>query len=377
MIAKLSRAQVNSWRLNKHHLTKRSPKNEMAEVVSEICGVQAQVMSGAELGIWARVGGITSQDVKDALWKDRRLVKTWCMRGTLHLLRADDLPLYVAALKIRTIYRSKPWLRGHGISLEEIEKITSETRDALDGRCLTREELAARIARKAGFKSRLKRNMLSGWGSLLHPAAHQGNLCFGPNRGKNVTFVRPDQWLGKWTEPEGEEALRTLALRFVAAYGPCSAEDFNHWWSILQKDAGKIFRSITDELEEVQFEGRKALLRKKDLKQITKSNLAKSVRLLPSFDPYVMFYSPRDFFVEKRYRTRVFRQLAGWVSPVLLIDGVAAGIWGYKRKSDQVEVTVEPFRTLSSGERDQVEEETASLGEFTGTAAHLKMNKSE
>ena len=92
---------MNSWRLNKHHLATRSSKNEMAEVVSEICGVQAQVMSGVELGIWARVDGITSQDVKDALWKDRLLVKTWCMRGTLHLLKAEDLPLYVAALKTR------------------------------------------------------------------------------------------------------------------------------------------------------------------------------------------------------------------------------------------------------------------------------------
>lgn len=297
----------------------------MVEVVSEICGVQAQVMSGAELGIWARVDGITSQDVKDALWKDRRLVKTWCMRGTLHLLKADDLPLYVAALKTRSVYRSKPWLRGHGVSLEEIDKITSETRDALNGRCLTREELVASVGKKAGFRSRVKRNMLSGWGSLLHSAAHQGNLCFGPNRGKNVTFVRPDQWLGRWNVPGGEEALRSLALRFAAAYGPCFAEGFNRWWNVLQKDGRKIFQSIADELEEVEFEGRKTLLRRTDVEQITRSKPAKSVRLLPSFDPYVMFYSPREFLVEQRFRTRVFRQLAGWVSPVLLIDGVAGG----------------------------------------------------
>ena len=375
LIAKLSRAQVNSWRLSKHHLTKRSSKNEMAEVVSEICGVQAQVMSGAELGIWARVDGITAQDVKDALWNDRQLVKTWCMRGTLHLLKADDLPLYVAALKTRTVYKSRPWLRGHGVSLEEIDKITSETRDALNGRCLTREELAASIVKKAGFKSRVKRNMLSGWGSLLHPAAHQGNLCFGPNRGKNVTFVRPDQWLGRWDEPGGDEALRTLAARFVAAYGPCSAQDFNHWWNVLQKDAGRIFQSMSDELEEVEFEGRKTLIRRIDVKQITSSKPAKSLRLLPSFDPYIMFYNPRELLVEQRFRTKVFRQLAGWVSPVLLIDGAAAGIWRYKRQSSRVGVTVEPFRSLSADEQDQVEQEATSLGQFTGTTTQLNMTK--
>ena len=373
MIAKLSRAQVNSWRLNKHHLTKRSAKSEMAEVVSDICGVQAQVMSGAELGIWARVEGITSQDVKDALWKDRRLVKTWCMRGTLHLVKADDLPLYVAALKTRTVYRSKAWLRGQGVTLEEIDKITSETRDVLDGRCLTREELAASIVKEAGLGSVVKRKMLSGWGSLLHAAAHRGNLCFGPSQGKNVTFVRPDQWLGKWTEPAGEEAMRALALRFVTAYGPCPVDEFNHWWGVLQRDAGKVFQSIADELEEVEFEGRKTWIRKIDLKQITRLRPTKSVRLLPSFDPYVMFYNPRDLLVEKKLRTRVFRQLAGWVSPVLLIDGVVAGIWRYKGRSNRVEVTVEPFRSLCANEQDQVEEEAASLGTFTGKTAQVNM----
>lgn len=345
----------------------------MAKVVSDICGVQAQVMSGAEIGIWARVEGITSQDVKDALWKDRRLVKTWAMRGTLHLLNSDDLPLYVAALKTRTVYRSKAWLRGQEVTLEEIDEITSETRDALDGRCLTREELASRIVKEAGLGSGVKKKMLSGWGSLLHAAAHHGNLCFGPSRGKNVTFVRPDQWLGKWNEPAGEEAMRALALRFIAAYGPCPVEEFNHWWGVLQRDAGKVFQSFADELEEVEFEGRRALMRKIDLEQITRLRPAKSVRLLPSFDPYIMFYNPRDLLVEKRFRTRVFRQLAGWVSPVLLIDGGAAGIWRYRIRANRVEVTVEPFRSLSADAKDQVEKEATNLGKFTGKAAHVNI----
>jgi len=80
---KLSRDQVNSWRLSKNHLAERALKRDMLLVVSDACGLQAQVLSGAALSLWARVENITIEDVEDALWKHWTLVKTWAMRGTL------------------------------------------------------------------------------------------------------------------------------------------------------------------------------------------------------------------------------------------------------------------------------------------------------
>jgi len=77
----LSKAQVNSWRLSKHHLGTRARKGDIEKVVSDLCGVQAQVLSYAALAVWARVKDITIRDIQDALWKHRSLVKTWCMRG--------------------------------------------------------------------------------------------------------------------------------------------------------------------------------------------------------------------------------------------------------------------------------------------------------
>ncbi len=71
-------------------------------------GIQAQVMSAAELALGARVDGLTPQDVQSALWQERTLVKTWAMRGTLHLLAAHELPLYVAA---RSMHADRNWLK--------------------------------------------------------------------------------------------------------------------------------------------------------------------------------------------------------------------------------------------------------------------------
>src|SRR3990172_8621004 len=105
-MAALSWRQVNAWRLSQHSLLQRAEHRQLLEVVTRLGGVQAQLMSAAELALWARVDGLAPGDVQNALWRDRTLVKTWAMRGTLHLLTASELPLYVAARSAHTIHRT-------------------------------------------------------------------------------------------------------------------------------------------------------------------------------------------------------------------------------------------------------------------------------
>ncbi len=86
--AELTWPQVHALRLERHHLTHRAPKKDLAKVVGEIGGVQAQVMSAAEMQVAVRVD-CSVEDVRKALWKEKSLVKTWLMRGTLHLTPGD------------------------------------------------------------------------------------------------------------------------------------------------------------------------------------------------------------------------------------------------------------------------------------------------
>jgi winged helix DNA-binding protein len=359
----LSSVQVNSWRLSRHHLDKRVRKGQIENVVSELCGVQAQVLSYAALAIWARVEGITMQDVQDALWKHRSLVKTWCMRGTLHLISASELPVYVAARKT-TLVVKQDWLTPE-IDAEERKRIVGAIREALDGQILTRERLAEEVVKRLEMSASVRKHLLSGWGNLLHPAAEQGFLCFGPSEGSKVTFVRPDQWIGRWGEPRGREAWKTLLGQFFSTYGPANHHDIGHWWG-LRPDRAKILMDyIADELEEVEFEGQKRWVRRNDLEGIVDVEEVQSVKLLPSWDCYVMFYHPRDAFVSPKHRARVFRQLEG-NAPVLLLDGVAGGVWEQRRNSGRTEVIVHPFSHLSSAQKQLVREESTSDGGVHG-----------
>jgi hypothetical protein len=123
---------------------------------------------------------------------------------------------------------------------------------------------------------------------------------------------------------------------------------------------------IADELEVVEFEGQKRWVRRTDIKQIVDVERVRSVKLLPSWDCYVMFYHPRELFVSQNHRARVFRKLEG-NAPVLLIDGVAEGVWEQQRKSGRTKVKVHPFSPLTSAQKQLLREEAASLGKFMGT----------
>jgi hypothetical protein len=102
---------VLAWRMARQHLTERSA--DPLAVISDICGLHAQVLSSAQLTLAARVED--PPDVERLLWERRELVKTWAMRGTLHLLRADELPLYVGAQgALKPRYEQRAWLKNFG-----------------------------------------------------------------------------------------------------------------------------------------------------------------------------------------------------------------------------------------------------------------------
>lgn len=183
--------EVDPWRLATNHLTVPAAPPELDRVVSRACGIQAQVLSAAELALSARIPDLRTADVRAALWEHRSLVKTFGPRGTIHLLAADDLPLYMAAMRAHPYWRGDALLGTLGFDSSRGAALVEAFADALDGRRLTREELAAAVGKRLG--PWVEEPLRSNWGVLLRPAAFAGVLCFGPSVGSRVTFVRPDQ----------------------------------------------------------------------------------------------------------------------------------------------------------------------------------------
>jgi winged helix DNA-binding protein len=368
-VPRLTWDQVRAWRLARHHLDERAPKRRMLQVVSDVGGVHAQVQSSSELQVWARVEGVSAGDVREALWERRTLVRTWTMRGTLHLLTADDLPLYVAALRMHDRWWKGAWLRMIGMTAEQLRATLNAIGESLGAKPLTREALAGKVAKRVGPRSRER--MLSGWGEMLKPAAFEGSLISGPPKGRSVTFVRPDRWLKSWQDLDGEEAFREVLRRYLRAYGPSTREEFARWWGMQPAPAGRVITSMPEgELAEVDVEGQRAWALAENVAEMARRRPKAPVRLLPGFDVYMAATRPKGSIVDSRFESRVFRQ-AGWISPVVLVDGLAAGVWSHERKGPEIKVSVEPFGKLSAAQKKGIAEEADRLGAFLGSPARV------
>ena len=209
---RLTWRQVMSWRTERHHLHRRAPRKKMLDVVARIGGLHAQLLSSAELTLWARVEGLDPQTVHIALWQERILVKTWAMRGTLHLLPARELTLW------HSVFNSDSHSR---VDSHDLGRLVEGIAEALDGRMLTREELAEEVSRITG-SAELGGKIRQSWDTMLKPAAFLGHVCFAPSAGQNVRFTRPDGWLPKSASIDLAHALPEITRRYLTAYGPAT-----------------------------------------------------------------------------------------------------------------------------------------------------------
>jgi DNA glycosylase AlkZ-like len=338
--------------------------------------VHAQVQASAELQLATRVDGVTQEDVRHALWRDRRLVKAWTLRGTLHLHPADEVSLWLAARRAvspesRTL---EAWTDPKGdvhppLGRDEVDEVGAAVLDALDGRCLLREELAAEVAERLGPKAQ---------GRLLSGFAFFGgaDLCQGPPHGNKITLARPDQWIHGWTDVDGKEALREVCRRYLRTYGPATANDFREWFTAPQfkpAQARALFDSIAAELEEVDVDGHTALVLAGDLDF---PKLRPSVRLLPEYDVYVMGFREREQLVPDAVRAQVAAHGRGrYEGPAgvrfLLVEGVTAGLWERKKRGKRIELRVEPSRRLTRPQRAGLDVEAHRIGDFLGLEPDL------
>lgn len=364
--------QVAAFRLGRHHLAERD-EADVAGIARDVCGVQAQVGSAAEMALCTRSDGLARAAIHAALWKRRALVKTSCMRSTLHLLATADLPIYIAALRRSRLHHMHRVMKKYGGVTEELaRRVTEAAVEVLRDGPLSRGEVTKRVLAQGIARGKARKWFEMAWWGVTRQAIVEGLICYRPDPGQQVTFILVDQWLPKQKRVAEDEAKQILLRRYLAAYGPATVRDFSKWSGVPVKEADSIWQSLGDELTDVLVEGKKASLLRTDCEALATAGLRRPVlRLLPNFDAYLLAHADKSWLVETRHYSRVYRQ-AGWISPVVLLNGRVVGTWSSTQNSKGLLVTVELFGRAARTTHALIEEEAQHLGRFLKTRCQVR-----
>jgi len=368
--APIRNQQIARFRLRRHHLLDEPPADAVT-ICRDVCGVQAQVMSAAYLQIWARNHSVTRGEIQAALWKRRTLVKTFLMRQTIHIIPSEEFSLYIAALRPSRVAQALRAMARCGIEREEGEALTPLIMDALSAAPLRRTAIAAAVRPKVS--KRVRSFMELSWSMIRIPLA-EGLICYGAGEGNEVVFVRTDGWLPNPNKKMSTtEAQCELFRKYLRAYGPATPQDFSHWAGIPMQEAKALPPLMVSDLTEISEDRRNSLLLREDWNLLRKSAEGNvCVRLLPSFDTYLLAHRDKDHLLSRQNYKRVYRN-QGWISPVVLVDGEISGVWSYKPKGKRLAVEVEPFSKLPKATRAEVEREANSLAAFFERELELKI----
>ena len=343
----------------RRHLLDPVGRLPVAGVVRRLCGVQAQVASSAELAIRVRREASRPGEVGRAL-SEGRLIKTWAMRGTLHLLTPEEAGNFLSLMAAGRSWERPSWQRYFGMNPRQLDVLRRVVREALAGRVLTRDELAAVVVARRGL-GHVGETLRSGWGTLLKPLAWHGELCFGPSRGSRVTFMRPEDASSRWAGlPDPDEAAPAAIVAYFGAYGPATIDGFSHWLSrgrIAKRQLRSWFNTLGDRLVKIGVDGESAYVLAEDLEELISAKPTTAVRLLPGFDQYVLGPGTEDSHVVPAARRAAVSKQSGWISPVVVARGVVSGTW----ELDADLVRVAWFRQAGRPPRNALEAEVARL----------------
>jgi hypothetical protein len=292
------------------------------------------------------------------------------MRGSLHLLTPVLGAAFLSLIASGRSWARPSWQRYFGVTPDDIEAMREAAREVLGERELSREELVEGLVSRLGFEH-LDEAFRSGWGTLFKPLAWQGDLCFGAPRGNRVTFVRPEVASPGWRGvPDPDDAAPLAIGAYLRAYGPATIDNFGAWLAggwFGQRRLRTWFGEMGDQLAEVDVEGRTAWVVREDLEGLLATRPKRTVRLLPGFDAWVLGPGTADPATLPAHRRTAVSRQAGWISPIVVVDGVVSGTWQF----DDDDVRVAWFEEAGRLPRSALVAEVERLAGIVGRELRL------
>lgn len=309
------------------------------QTVSRLLAMQAQDYYGSLWAVGLRTQGATEADIERAI-AQRRIVRTWPMRGTLHLLAAEDVRWMLALTGARMSALNAGRIeRMYGLDAAAMKRCRKIAEKVLrDGEPVPRTALYDAFE-AAGIETGSSRGI-----NILGQLSQDAVICGGPKIGKQATYVLADAWLPAASEPlPREEALAALAARYFASRGPATAHDLAWWSGLTLKDVQVAIEGAKRQLAHERVDG---VSYWSSADAANRTAPAKQIHLLPPFDEYLVAYRDRDIPLDPAFGPRVIG-INGLFNASLVVDGRVAATWKRPAKKG-ADIYLEPLRPSRS-----------------------------
>lgn len=331
-----------------------------AEVVRWLGAMQAQDYHQSLWAIGARLRAATVEGVERAI-AERRILRTWLMRGTIHFAPPEDVRWLLALCAPRLAAAE---LRRHeqlGLTEAHVERCGELLSGALAGdRRLTRPEVM-RLFGDAGVDTAGQRGY-----HILVRLARSARICLGPMQGKQQTFVLLDDWAPRAESRDlsHEDSLLVLASRFAVSRGPVTEQDFARWAGLPVTDARRGLRAAAG-LAVRGFDGADYWLAADAADGPAPAAGRRQTYLLAGFDEYFLGYRDRDALLERKHAEKIAPGANGVFRPLIVAGGQIVGTWARSVRGRELTIALHPFAAAAELV-EQVQPEAKRFRDFLG-----------
>jgi hypothetical protein len=330
------------------------------KAVAALGTMQAQEWPGVLWSIGLRTRGAGMAGVETAV-AGRRIVRTWLMRGTLHVAAAEDVRWLLDLLGPRLIAASASRRRQLGLNEPVLARSRKFIAKNLRGdRPMARDTLYGLLERERLANSPQQKR------HILFFLALEGLVCFAAHQGKQPAFALLDEWVLSGRRLDRPEALAELARRYFFSRAPATLADFSWWSGLTMADARSGLEAVSASLVWQKTDGQLYWI---PAARPASPPVQPSVFLLPGFDEYLLGYKERRAALDPLHAGRVCPGGNGIFRPTLVVDGRVRGTWGRLRGKKNVTLALQLFAPLNKAELQAVETAAESYGRFLGGAA--------
>jgi len=343
----LTLRELSRATLARQSLLERTSSLSSLDTIKHLVAMQGQVSNAPYIGLWTRLQAYQRDDLTGLL-ESRQVVRAPSLRGTLHILAAEDYLLFhplLLPIFARNLHIFARQVRGF-----PMEQFVNEMRAYIQQKSPIRVELLAKMEEfYAGLGKQQIADAVRMHMALIQPIP-AGVWGF---TGKPA-YTEATAWLGRpLAEPEA--GLHELIVRYLAAFGPASVQDMQQWSGLTRlKPAFDILRP---ELLTFQNEQGRELFDLPDAPRPSADTPA-PVRFLPDFDNMLFAYADRRRVIADEFRSAIF--VGNSTCTTFLVDGFVRGTWKIERGPTSQTLVIKPlFEPLSP----QVQSELRAEGE--------------